>query len=83
MTAQELARLLRNTPVRQLVAALERDGFVYRRSKGSGRLYRHSDGRRVVIHYHRGNDTLPHGTLRSVLGSARWSENDLRRLGLI
>lgn len=83
MTLPELARLLRNTPVRELEGALGRDGFTYRRSKGSGRLYRHPDGRRVVIHYHRGSDTLPLGTLRSVLGSARWSENDLRRLGLI
>lgn len=74
---------LRNTPVRDLVQALERDGFTYRRAKHSGRLYRHPDGRRTVIHYHHPNDTLPIGTLLSVLAGARWTEDDLRRLGLI
>ncbi len=41
---------LRNTPVRRLIRALEHDGFVYRRAKGSQRVYRHPDGRRIVIH---------------------------------
>ncbi|MGH7263366.1 MAG: type II toxin-antitoxin system HicA family toxin [Candidatus Rokuibacteriota bacterium] len=58
-------------------------GFVYRRLKGSQRVYRHSDGRRVVIHYHHGGDTLPIGTLAQVVRATRWIEADLRRLGLI
>ena len=80
---QELARRLRNTPVRELVRALERDGFSYRRTRGSSRVYRHDDGRRTVVHYHRSNDTLPLDTLRSVLTGTRWAESDLERLGLI
>jgi len=74
---------LRNLPVRKLVAALERDGFIYRRRKGSQKVYRHEDGRRVVLHYHRGSDTLPLGTLRQILGATGWTEDDLRRLDLI
>jgi predicted RNA binding protein YcfA (HicA-like mRNA interferase family) len=74
---------LRNVPVRKLIRALERDGFVYRRLKGSQRVYRHPDGRRVVIHYHHGGDTLPIGTLQQVLVAANWNENALRRLGLL
>lgn len=74
---------LRNLPVRTLIRALERDGFVYRRAKGSQRIYRHEDGRRVVVHYHHGGDTLPIGTLRQILEATRWSEDDLRRLGLL
>lgn len=74
---------LRNTPVRHLIRALERDGFVYRRAKGSQRVYRHPDGRRVVIHYHHGGDTLPIGTLRQILTATQWTEEDFRRLGLI
>ena len=54
---------LRNVPVRKLIRARECDGFVYRRAKGSQRVYRHPDGRRVVIHHHHGGDTLPIGTL--------------------
>jgi len=46
-------------------------------------VYRHADGRRVVIHYHHGGDTLPLGTLRNVLAGARWTEADLGRLGLL
>lgn len=80
---QELARRLRNTPVRESAPAMERDGFSYRRTRGSSRVYRHDDGRRTVVHYHRSNDTLPLDTLRSVLTGTRWAESDLERLGLI
>ena len=79
-----LAHLLRNVPVRDLVRALERDGFeFYPRSRGSGRIYRHPDGRQVLIHYHRGNQTLPIGTLRNVLAGTQWTEEDAKRLRLI
>lgn len=74
---------LRNVPVRRLIRALERDGFVYRRLKGSQRVYRHPDGRRVVIHYHQGSDTMPIATLRQILEATRWSEQDCQRLGLL
>ncbi|MCH7801210.1 MAG: type II toxin-antitoxin system HicA family toxin [Chloroflexi bacterium] len=79
----DLIRRLRNTPVRELIRALERDGFMYRRAKGSGRVYRHEDGRRAVIHYHRPSDTLPLGTLRSVIAGTQWSQCDIERLGLL
>lgn len=79
---QDLARQLRNTPVRDLVRALERDGFSYRRTRGSSRVYRHPDGRRTVIHYHHSNDTLPLGTLQNVLSGTRWTDADLERLRL-
>ena len=81
MIPAHLIQRLRNTTVRELIGALERDAFIYRRTKGSGRVYRHGDGRRVVIHYHHGGDTLPLGTLRNVLAGARWAEADLDRLG--
>lgn len=74
---------LKNTSVRELIRALEKDGFKYTRRKGSQRVYRHADGRRVVIHYHHAKDTLPSGTLQSFLAGARWAEDDLKRLGLI
>jgi predicted RNA binding protein YcfA (HicA-like mRNA interferase family) len=74
---------LRNTPVRKLIRALEQDGFMYRRAKGSQRVYRHPDGRRVVIHYHHAGDTLPMGTLRQIIEATRWTEEDFRRLGLL
>jgi predicted RNA binding protein YcfA (HicA-like mRNA interferase family) len=40
-------------------------------------------GRRVVIQYHHGGDTLPIGTLRQILEATQWTEEDFRRLGLM
>ena len=78
-----LVHLLRNTPVRELMRALERDGFVIQRiTRTGGHIYQHQDGRRTVIHYHRGSDTLTRKTLASVLHATEWTEADLRRLGL-
>lgn len=81
--AGRLVHLLRNTPVREILRALERDGFVLRRStRSGGHIFAHPDGRMTVIHYHHGGDTLTRGTLDSVLRAVRWTEDDLRRLGL-
>lgn len=83
MIPPHILQQLRNIPVHELTHALERDGFTYRRRRGAGRVYRHPDGRRTVIHYHRASDTLPIGTLRHVLAGTYWTEDDLRRLRLI
>ena len=79
-----LVHLLRNTPVRELVNALKRDGFTLERETRTGcRIYSHSDGRNTVVHYHHGNDTLTRKTLQKVLEATRWAEADLSRLGLL
>lgn len=80
----QLIHLLRSTPVRELVGGLRRDGFsLERETRTGGRIYSHPDGRLVVIHYHHGSDTLTRKTLRSVLQATRWTEDHLRRLGLL
>jgi predicted RNA binding protein YcfA (HicA-like mRNA interferase family) len=44
-----LVRLLRNTPVRELVSAIRRDGFMLEReTRTGGRIYSHPDGRITV-----------------------------------
>ena len=54
-----LVHLLRSTPVRELMRALERDDFILRRTaRTGGHVYTHPDGRMTLIHYHRGSDTL-------------------------
>ena len=79
-----LVHLLRNTPVREIIRALERDGFVLARNTRTGGLvYSHPDGRNTFIHYHTGGEALVRKTLASVLRSIQWTEYDLRRLGLI
>jgi predicted RNA binding protein YcfA (HicA-like mRNA interferase family) len=75
---------LRSTPARRLASALHDDGFEFHRQKGSHRHYRHADGRRVTLSFHHSSDTFPLGTLKSIIEiQARWTEIDLRRLGLI
>jgi predicted RNA binding protein YcfA (HicA-like mRNA interferase family) len=80
----QLVHLLRNTPVRELIAALRRDGFSLEcQTRTGGRIYGHPDGRLTTIHYHTGSDTLTRKTLRSVLQATRWTEDDLLRLRLL
>lgn len=80
----KLVHLLRNTPVKKVIRALERAGFERARSTQAGSIiYKHPDGRLTVIHYHRASDTLTRKTLATVLEATRWDEEDLRKLGLI
>lgn len=81
----ELIHSLRNIPVRELISAIERDGFILRRTtRTGGQIYAHpKDERMVVIHYHHSSETLRRKTLKSILEGTRWSKDDLQRLGLI
>ena len=44
---------------REVVAILERLGFVEIRQRGSHRQYRHSDGRVTTVPFHAGRDVSP------------------------
>jgi len=72
----------RGLTARELIRALHADGFHLKRTRGSHRIYRHADGRRVVVAYHRISDTFPIGTLKAMVADIGWIEDDLRRLGL-
>lgn len=75
---------LRGLTARRLVTALQRDGFALARRKGATRFFKHPDGRRVTIHLHRPGQILPIGTLQEIIeNEARWTEEDLTRLGLM
>ena len=77
-------RRLRSLHARELIAALIRDDFILDRQTGAHQHYRHSDGRRVTVSFHRAGDTFVPKTLKRMLeDQARWTEDDLRRLGLI
>jgi len=77
-------RGLRSLTARELIAALNGDGFYFVRQAGSHKRYAHADGRRVTVAPHGGGDTFTIKTLKSILESqARWTKDDLRRLGLI
>lgn len=75
---------LRNLTARELISALVRDGFYLRRQKGSHQRYQHTDGRRVTVSFHAAGDTFKIKTLKAMIEEqAHWSEDDLRRLGLL
>jgi predicted RNA binding protein YcfA (HicA-like mRNA interferase family) len=77
-------RRLRNLTAREIINALARDGFAFHNQRGSHQRYRHADGRRVTVTYHRASETFPFGTLRSIIETqARWTAEDLRRLRLL
>lgn len=75
---------LRSLTLRRLVRALLKDGFQLVRQKGATQLFRHPDGRRVVIHFHKPGQTLKIGTLKEIIeNEAQWTEEDLKRLKLL
>ena len=75
---------LRDLAARQLTRALLRDGFSLTRQVGSHQRYRHPDGRRVTVSFHRPSATFPPKTLKKMIeAQARWTEDDLKRLGLL
>ena len=68
VSAQELGR------------ALEKEGFVLSRSRGSHRIYRHlGTGKRVTVPYH-GGRIIPPGTLTNILREAGIRRDQPRQL---
>jgi predicted RNA binding protein YcfA (HicA-like mRNA interferase family) len=78
-----MTRIPRGVTARILIKALQSDGFVLQRVRGSHKIFRHADRRRVVVAYHHPNDNFPMGTLRAMIADAGWQEADLQRLGLL
>jgi predicted RNA binding protein YcfA (HicA-like mRNA interferase family) len=77
-------RRLRSLTARSLIAALQRDGFLFVRQKGSHQQFRHPDGRQVTVAPHGSGDTFIPKTLKSMIErQARWTESDLERLKLL
>ena len=74
---------LRNLRASDWEAAVARDGFLPRKSRGSHHLYQHPDGRRVLLVYHNLGETFGPKTIRAILKSTGWIETDLRRLNLL
>lgn len=74
-------RRFRNVTAKQLIRALEIDGFCKTRQKGSHIIFR-KGSRRVIVAIHRPSDSIPIGTLARNIRDAGWSEDDLKRLKL-
>lgn len=76
--------LLKSLTARNLITALIKDDFYLRNQRGSHQRYRHSDGRKVTVSFHKPSDTFPPKTLKTIIeDQACWTEEDLKRLKLI
>jgi predicted RNA binding protein YcfA (HicA-like mRNA interferase family) len=75
---------IKNITAMEFIKALEKDGFVLKRQKGSHRIYvKTENGRQVVLAYHHSGESLRTGTLSNLINDAGWTEDDLIRLKLI
>lgn len=63
---------------RELIAALQRAGFVVLRVKGSHHFLRHADGRRTVVPVHAG-ETIGPGLLNKILRDLEMEAGDLEK----
>ena len=63
---------------REVLARLQRAGFVVRRQSGSHVVLRHPDGRQTYVAMHTGD--VPGGTFRSILKQAGLTEEEFRNL---
>jgi predicted RNA binding protein YcfA (HicA-like mRNA interferase family) len=68
---------LADLPERKVIRALESVGFSYVRTKGSHEVYRHEDGRTVVIPRH---GVVKRGTLASILRQAGLTPDEFSKL---
>jgi mRNA interferase HicA len=73
----------RGITARELTSAQHADGFRLTRTRGSHHMFRHPDGRRTVVAYHRLSDTFPLGTLKAMCADIGWTDSDLRRLNVL
>src|SRR5271156_403114 len=63
---------------REVLAKLQRAGFIIKRQSGSHVVLRHPDGRQTYVAMHSGD--VPTGTFRAILKQAGLGENDFRAL---
>ena len=75
--------LPKNITAKEFRQALEKEGFKETRKRGGHLVFRHPDGRRVILSYHKSGGTFPPKTLKSMIQDAGWTEEDLRRLGIL
>jgi predicted RNA binding protein YcfA (HicA-like mRNA interferase family) len=63
---------------REVLARLQRAGFVIKRQSGSHVVLRHADGRQTYVAMHPGD--IPTGTFRLILKQSGFSEKEFRNL---
>jgi predicted RNA binding protein YcfA (HicA-like mRNA interferase family) len=72
---EELPRIT----AKEIIAALEKAGFILARQSGSHKIYKNSDGKRVTVPYHSGKILHPK-LLKSIIKDAEISIEELKKL---
>lgn len=73
---------IKNVTKDRLIKELLDDGFLLDEVVKTERCYRHKDGRRVMIHYHKGSDTFGANLLQKLFKEIGWNEKDIKKLKL-
>ena len=63
---------------REVLAKLQRAGFMIRRQSGSHVVLRHPDGRQTYVSMHSAD--VPTGTFRSILKQSKLTEEEFKNL---
>jgi predicted RNA binding protein YcfA (HicA-like mRNA interferase family) len=63
---------------REVLARLQRAGFIEKRRSGSHVVLRHPDGRQTYVAMH--TKDVPSGTIRSILKQAKLTDEEFRKL---
>ena len=63
---------------REVLARLQRAGFVIRRQPGSHTILRHPDGRQTYVAMH--TSDVPSGTFRAILKQSGFTEEEFKKL---
>lgn len=64
---------------KEIIAVLEKAGFILVRQSGSHKIYKNSDGKRVTVPYHSGKILHPK-VLKSIIKDAEISIKELEKL---
>ncbi|NQU06435.1 MAG: type II toxin-antitoxin system HicA family toxin [Calditrichaeota bacterium] len=64
-------------PARVVIKAIERKGFVFKRQRGSHKVYKHPDGRRTTVIEH-GSKPLDRSVLRRIMRDTEIRIEDLK-----
>jgi len=74
-----MSKELPRVTAKEIIAVLEKAGFVLTRQSGSHRIYKNADGKRVTVPHHAGK-TLHPKILKSILRDAEVSIEKLKEL---
>ena len=62
---------------RVVIKVIERKGFIFKRQRGSHKVYKHPDGRRTTVIEH-GSEPLDRSVLRRIIRDADITIEDLK-----